>query len=71
MNCKICSEFFNNNMFNNELCKYCYNKYYWCEICDNYSKSTLCTKHNLITNNIKPFIFFIICCFLIYKYIFY
>ena len=73
MKCKICQEICNNSIFTNELCQYCNDKYYWCEICDNYSKSTFCFcfTHNQSIFNNKIFIlmFALICLFIIYKYI--
>lgn len=69
MKCKICQEICNDIIFSNELCKYCDDKYYWCEICDNYSKSTFCCTHNQSIFNIKILMFSLTCFFIIHKYI--
>ncbi len=66
MNCKICKEIYEETIFDGGLCENCDNKYYWCEICYNHSKSILCCKDSLLTKNEKIFIFSLICCFIIY-----
>jgi len=65
MNCKVCLENYNNSIFNNGLCKYCDDLYYWCEKCNDYTKSPICSKCEIIKSNTENFYKLIFLLFLI------